>query len=330
MSTQKGKWIPELERPSLAIKRLDEVLKEKGVDYSFLNPKRIEKAHKILRKTFPDIAERTLGEIIYSSDTGAVAKVLDVVFDAATPRLVDRQICQVITKDAPSIKVLKGAKAVAGWIAESGNIPISEEDYSSPVTITAMKSGCRPVISKDAIEDADFDIVERQLREGARAMADFEDNVVVDALTAGVTTNTFAAASAGTLAWADVAKMIGTMEAVDYHPDTLVVNPSEIGDLMKDSNFLNLILYGKQGGVNLEGALPIAYMPGFKVWGDSNQASGTALVLDSKAAAVLFIRRDITMEEYDDVVNDLWHAVFTARWYYGIIDEKAMGTITAC
>lgn len=58
--------------------------------------------------------------------------------------------------------------------------------------------------------------------------------------------------------------------------------------------------------------------------------SGTALVIDSKHAGVLFIRRDVTVEEYEDPVKDLAGVAVTARWVYDTLRANAIGKVTNC
>jgi hypothetical protein len=58
----------------------------------------------------------------------------------------------------------------------------------------------------------------------------------------------------------------------------------------------------------------IANLLGMRVLVSTKVTSGTALVIDSKHAGALFIRRDVTVEEYEDPVKDLAGVAVTARW----------------
>jgi ppGpp synthetase/RelA/SpoT-type nucleotidyltranferase len=50
--------------------------------------------------------------------------------------------------------------------------------------------------------------------------------------------------------------------------------------------------------------------------------------VDSKHAGLLFIRRDITMEDYEDPIHDLAGVAVTARWRYETLRANAIGKIT--
>jgi len=316
----KGKvtWLPYKGEESVAIKELEEVL------HTNLTQGTLDVLHRNLHRAIEALPRGKAEEILFASQAGATATVLDTVWDAATPELIGRQLCVVVQKDAATIKIPKAATATPQWITGGVEIPISEETYSF-IEVSAKKSGVRCAISRDLIEDATWDIVARQLAEGSRAMAAFESSYIISQLIANAG-NTATASNAGTLAWGDIADMIGVMWGVNRKPDVLAVNPSEFADLLRDSAIQNLILYGKQDDFVPGG--PIAYVPGLKILVSSHVTAGTALLVDSSHAGVLFIRRDITMEDYEDPIEDLQGAVFTERWNFVVVDGDTIGIIT--
>lgn len=314
----KVRWVEYEGRESLAIKQLEETL---HVD---LTRGALYDMNRHLTHAIDRLPLKERNEILFQSDAGATALVLRQVWDAATPTLIGRQLVQVFRDDEASLKVPIAAKAQARWIKDGGEIPISEEAYSFK-TIDAKKSGLRPAITREMIEDAHWDVLARQLEEGARAMGEFESTEIIgkQITDAG---STVAAASSGTLAWADVAGMIGTMGNLNRPPDILAVNWTEFADLLKDSAIQNLVLYDKQDAFVPGG--PIAYVPGMKILVSSLVTSATALLVNSRYATALFLRRDITIEDYEDPKNDLQGAVFTERWNHETIDANAIGTVT--
>lgn len=310
----KGK---DIESP--ALHRLNETL---GAD------KPIVRGGRLCTEMLRDLKERIgvlkLSETVLSSDTAIVASVLAQVWDAAIPNLIGRQLCVVLTKDAPSIKIPKAAAASVDWVAESGELPITEEQYSF-VTITARKSGGRAVISRDMVEDAEWDVVDRQLAELGRALAKFESKYIITKLIEDAE-NQANAQTSGQLKFNDIASMWSTMAANDREPDVLAVNPSEYSDLLKDTAIQNLIAFSAQ---EFKPGNPIAYLPGLKIIVSSLVPQGTALMVSTRFAGALFVRRDYTIEEVDDPINDLVHVPATARWNYATIDPLAIGKITS-
>lgn len=319
-------WVKDTEGFSPSILRLQETLREQKIDLNLTSSSRLEVLHNRLRKAM-DTKDQLLSEVLLKSDAGAVAKVLDIVWDAARdPDLsIGRRLCQVYTQDAPSIKIPKAAKAVHNWIGSTGRARASEETTSF-VTVTAKTSGGLASISKEMIEDAAWDVVERQLAEQGAAYSEFQSNVILSQLVTDAGTSA-AAATAGTLKFKDVADMMASMwSGKKRRPATLVLNPTEFADLLNDSAIQNWITYRNDEFVP-GGQVP--YLPGLRVEVNALQASGTALLIDTKHAGALFLRRDLTIEEVDDPVHDLVDAPARARWNYGTVDANAIGKITS-
>jgi len=316
---EKVSWLKGKDIDSPALKRLNETLSA---------DKPIIRGGRLCTEMLKDLREKMgalkLSETVFSSDIAVTASVLAQVWDAAIPNLIGRQLCVVVTKDAPTIKVPKAAAATVDWVAESGTLPITEERYSF-VTITARKSGGRAVITRDMVEDAEWDVIDRQLAELGRALAKFESGYIISKLIedAGIQAE---AQTSGQLKFGDIASMWSRMAANDREPDVLAVNPSEYADLLKDPAVQNLIAFSAQ---EFKPGNPIAYLPGLKILVSSLVPQGTALMVATRFAGVLFVRRDYTIEEVDDAINDLVHLPATARWNYATIDPLAIGKITS-
>lgn len=74
----------------------------------------------------------------------------------------------------------------------------------------------------------------------------------------------------------------------------------------------------------------VANLLGMRLLVSTKVTSGTAIMVDSKHAGVLFIRRDITAEDYEDLVKDLAGVSITSRWAHSILRAEAIGKITSC
>lgn len=307
-------------KSDLAVKRLEEKLKT-----SFSGKPISQMQTDLHQKVGELIKTNRLNEVLLSDVSQATAKVLDVIWEAAKPNLVGRELAVVVAQDVPSLKVPRAKLSKAYEVAEGAEIPIGTEDYDS-VTLTPRKYGVRPLISKEMIEDAEWDVIEYQLAEAGRAMADLEtENIIVKMISdAG---NSITAGSSGTLAYADVVNILKECLTDDFTPDVLAVHPSEFADLLKDLAIQKAMDWG---GPAVAPSGRIANLLGMRVLVSTKVSSGTALVVDSKHAGVLFIRRDITAEEYEDPVKDLAGVAVTARWVYETLRTSAIGKVTGC
>jgi len=307
-------------KTDLAVKRLEEKLKT-----SFSGKPISQMQTDLYQKVGELIKTNRLHEVLLSDVSQATAKVLDVIWEAAKPNLVGRELAVVVAQDVPILKVPRAKLSKAYEVAEGAEIPVGTEDYDS-VTLTPKKYGVRPLISREMVEDAEWDIIEYQLAEAGRAMADLETEKIITQMTSDAG-NTVAAGTSGTLAYNDVVNILKECLTDNFTPDALAVHPSELADLLKDTAIQKAMEWG---GPAVAPSGKVANLLGMKVLVSTKVSSGTALVVDSKHAGVLFIRRDITAEDYEDPVKDLAGVAVTSRRAYATLRTDAIGKITGC
>lgn len=309
-----------MSKTDLAVKRLEEKL-----NVSF-NGRPITVMQTELRQKIGEALKNDrLHEILLSDASQATAKVLDTVWEAAKPQLVGRELAVVIAQDAPLIKVPRAKISKAFEVAEGAEIPVGTEDYDS-VTLTPKKYGVRPLISREMVEDAEWDVIEYQLTEAGRAMADLETETIIGQMISDAG-NSLGAGTGGTLAYSDVVNIVKECLIDGFTPDAIAIHPSELADLLKDTAIQKAMEWG---GEAVAPSGQIARLLGMQVLVSTKVTSGTALVVDSKHAGVLFIRRDITAEDYEDPVKDLAGVAITSRWAYTTLRTEAIGKVTGC
>jgi HK97 family phage major capsid protein len=309
-----------MSKTDLAVKRLEEKL-----NVSF-NGRPITVMQSELRQKIGEaLKNNRLHEILLSDASQATAKVLDTVWEAAKPQLVGRELAVVIAQDAPLIKVPRAKISKAFEVAEGAEIPVGTEDYDS-VTLTPKKYGVRPLISREMVEDSEWDVIEYQLTEAGRAMADLETETIIAQMISDAG-NSVAAGTGGTLAYSDMVNIVKECLIDGYTPDAIAIHPSELADLLKDTAIQKAMEWG---GEAVAPSGQIARLLGMQVLVSTKVTSGTALVVDSKHAGVLFIRRDITAEDYEDPVKDLAGVAITSRWAYTTLRTEAIGKVTGC
>jgi HK97 family phage major capsid protein len=315
-------------KEDMAVRRLEEKLQT-----PLLSGRTLHEAQRVLhQRTEAMLKDRHLREVLLSDQSQATAKVLDIVWEAAKPRLIGRELCAVFVKEDPSLKVPRHKTLVSARypVAEGADIPVNVGAFDS-VTLTPEKSGVAVPISREMIEDAAWDVVEFQLREAGRAMAEVETERIIAQMIADAG-NSAAAATAGTLAYDDIVGMINLIQADNFLQDYiqtgrgyLVVHPDQYADLLKDSSVKQAHSWG---GIAVAPTGRLETILGLNLRVTTKITSGTALVVDAEHAGALFIRRDITVENYEDPIKDLAGAVLTARWKYATMQANAIGKIT--
>lgn len=280
--------------------------------------------NKRLAKVTKEFKEKTFREALMTGTEGAVAKLLATVWESALPKLIGRQAVQVMTGTTPSIRVPIASKAVAYQVGEIGGAPETAEKYTY-TEIVARLWQCIPVVSRSLVEDCMWDVIERQYAEAGRAMAEAETNEILVGLIADAE-NTAAADTTNTLKLSDIAIAVGKIGSLNRDADTIILHPTDYAQLIQDTAISYVMYFG--GNVAQTGIIP--QLLGCNVLVSSKQTVKTCTVLDKAHAAVLFVRRDVTVEDYEDPIKDLAGAVVTSRFRYKIVDANSVYTITAC
>ncbi|MEM3737543.1 MAG: phage major capsid protein [Candidatus Bathyarchaeia archaeon] len=318
-------------KEDLAVRRLEERLRT-----PLISGMVIQDAQRVLRERLSTaLRDRRLKEVLVSDQSQATAKVLDIVWEAAKPRLIGRELVQIFAKDDPSLNIPKHSTPITAKypVAEGADVPINIGAFTS-VTLTPEKSGVAVPISKEMVEDAAWDVIEFQLAEAGRAMAEVETEKIISQMIADAGNST-PAGTTGTLAYDDLVGVLGMIQADNFLQDYiqtgkgyLVVHPDQYADLLKDDKIRDTHVFG--GTVAVAPTGRIETILGLNVRVTTKIPSGTALIVDAEHAGALFIRRDITVENYDDPIKDLAGAVLTARWKYATMQPNAIGKVTNC
>jgi HK97 family phage major capsid protein len=275
-----------------------------------------------------------------SDSTLVQEEVYKTVLEGTEPVKCMREVVPIINTDSYSVRFVKGESGTyANKIAEGAKIEIDTQEYSKQ-DITIDKYGVRPLITNELIEDALFDVVELELKKAGARMENCLNRQVLYQMVQG--TYKFDANTvnpAGThIAISDIAQIVGAIKKDDYLPDTLILHPTAEAYLLQDSNLAYVSYAGGPGalrqgdvGGTIMGLKPYvctATDASSPTWDDTTAGTDvTALVFSKKDAAVICMRRDLTIEQYDDPIHDLIGIALTMRFGTDVLQENAGGSI---
>lgn len=260
-------------------------------------------------------------------------EVFKTISEGAEPFKCMRDILPIIKTDSYSVRVVKGETgSYADEVAEGSKVPIDTQVYSKE-DISVSKIGTRPLITNELIEDSLFDIVQLELKKaGARMENKLNRDCMLEVLTdLGITE---VDPGGSHIAVTDLAKARADMESVNYIPDVLITHPSAEGYLLQDSNLVYASYAGTPSTLNT-GKIPtilgltphtstITTGSTSKYWDGTDGANHyNAVILDSKASTYLAMRRDLTVEEYDDPIHDILGIAATMRYGVATIQANA-------
>ncbi len=268
------------------------------------------------RKLSNEQKRANLKEILGSDDGSAVAKVLDIIFAAVYPNYIGRNLMRVTTVNKSPLKVPQTAKNKASKLGQYGEIPIGEEALSF-TNITCDLWGLRPAISKSMMEDEEFDVMQMQLEGAAKAMAEAENLEIITKMEAisSPQTKTYATSQYATLLGG-----ISNVEDDGYNPNVIAINPADKAKLLGDSTVASALAYGGQLINGMPSQISIL---GLKLFVCTDVTAGNYWIIDNAELGILALRRDITIDDFEDPQHDLAGAVLTSRFGVGMINKLA-------
>lgn len=257
-------------------------------------------------------------------------KIYDTIWDAVEKRLIGRQFAAIvlgpdsIPGSSVDINLADPDSMRVRTIAEGAGIPIDNVTFSS-INLKPLKYGVRPVITKEMIEDSQFDLMAYNLATAGREMAENEDALIVtDALdNAG---NTVAGGAAVTIA--NITRAMQYLEDSDYRPNVLLVGPEVANDLRNIDTFAEADKFGTR---EMQERGFIGRIYGMDVFMMSTAAitSTSSYVIDREQAFVIAEKRPVSIEEYDDKTHDLSGVVITQRIKIRHLRASAIAKVTS-
>jgi hypothetical protein len=309
-------------------------------EQQFLGPNRqpvhIEKDWRYKLNAARVLGNKKLKEMTLSSQAFAVAEVNRVVWEALKPNLIFRELVTVWHTNNPTFRFIRAILMPRAFdVGEGTEVRIAGERYDY-IDVNMRKIGVRPTISREMVEDAQWDVVARQLAEGGRAMAQKENELGLAILnTQGTSSNnyqgwanTIASANSAYIAYPDLVGAIGTLRENNAFPDTAAVYPSEEADLLNDDKFIHSFYFGGLAKKAMGPPDFFGQVLGIRTLTSTLVTAGNSLVIDTARAAGFVIRRDVTVENLVDPIKDVSGAVFTERMNLGVLRAPAICQIT--
>lgn len=212
-------------------------------------------------------------------------------------------------------------------VGEGSEVVMDNSDFST-VTYTPVKYGVAIRITREMIEDSQFDLKSINLATAGRRFAENETNLVLGQLDNAA--NTVAGGSQVTLA--NVAEAIFNVEdGEDYMPSDYLIGNEVHQDLMNIDTFVDA---NKAGNTELMSRGYVGTIFGLNVARYSTNAGVNAVatssyVFDRKNAYGIAIARDISVENVTLPTFDMEGAVLTQRIDVKVLRTNAISKITS-
>ncbi len=275
---------------------------------------------------------RDLGikEALFSDAVAAVGHLQQQIVKRAYPELIGRRIINVEKTKEAIERFPLASKAVGYTYAQGCATRLSGNKEGIVIVNMDNYAQSSEQWSKEFIEDASphaIDNIEWRLSQalaldetetvlklyGAIQDADLAGEVPLDQ-------------GGKRMDWEAVLKLHNAVKGENWKPTVLVLNETQLSQLLLDNHFIEYE-YMPSNEVDLEQGT-IRKAIGMRVESSTLVPAGTAYAIDASIAGIMLIRRDITVEDYSDVMANKYGMKATTRFGLGILSSDAVAKMT--
>jgi HK97 family phage major capsid protein len=269
-------------------------------------------------------------EGLFSDSISALGRLHDTLVQAAYPELIGRDIITVMPTAVPMERFPIDQKAVAYRYAEGAATRLSGTKNSTVDVYTNILAESSEEWTREFLEDASWNVMNNMVEKVGRALGEDETNRIIalygsvaDAdLAGGAPINQGNAA----MNWAGLIKMHNALRAANWKPTVLAVNEVQLHQLLGDDKFIHA-QYLPSSQTNLDDGTVTSVL-GMRVQASTLVPNGTAYALDTRVASVMLLRRDITVDDWEDIKNGKYGVRATTRFGLGVLRSNAIAKLT--
>jgi len=260
-------------------------------------------------------------------------EIYNTVVNGAVPAKCMREVFPRASMSTDTLRVPYGnAESVSPIKKEGAEFAALHQDYNYR-TLTAETYGNFVPISDELVEDSKFDLIGIELEKMGRnlenklnqmCLTDLLDNAGNEHDCAGANLGLSALISAKGLVMAD-----------GFYPDAVIMSPTAWS--------VNFLDYKPAYNPNAQGSLESGVMPqivGMRpfvcgvddasdtyTWEYNSDSDIGALVVDSKNAGIIGMRKDINVKMHEDPLKMLKTPIVSARWDFAYLQANAIARV---
>ncbi|XHH10484.1 MAG: phage major capsid protein [Candidatus Bathyarchaeia archaeon] len=269
-------------------------------------------------------------EGLFSDTVSALGRMHDTLVQAAYPEMIGRGIITVMPTNQAMERFPLDEKATAYRYAEGAATRLTAAKNAVVDVYTNILAEASEEWTREFLEDATWNVMDRMVEKVGRALGEEETSRIIalygaiaDAdLAGGAAVNQ----SSAEMDWDGVVKLHNAVRAENWKPTVLAVNETQLHQLLNDDKFIHA-QYLPSGQTDLDQAT-VASVLGMKVQASSLVPNGTAYAIDTRVASVMLLRRDVTVEDWEDIKNGKYGVRATTRFGIGVLKSKAIAKMT--
>ena len=269
-------------------------------------------------------------EGFFSDTTGAIGRLHDTVVQAAYPKMIGRNIINVAPTSQAMERYPLDAEAVAYRYAEGSALRLSGKKNTYADIHTNVLSEASEEWTREFLEDATWNVMSSMVDKVGRALGKMETATILD-LYASIADEDLAGGApinngGASINWNGLIKLHDSVVGEDWQPTVLAINVKQLHQLLIDDKFIHA-QYLPSGNTDLEQGI-IGSVLGMQIYASTSVPNGVAYAIDTNVASVMLLRRDITVEDWEDIKNGKYGVRATTRFGVGIFRSKAIAKMT--
>ena len=259
--------------------------------------------------------------------------IMPVLIEAVDKNLVPRELAAMfqgpgqLTGQGPSWTVnLETPNTMnVREVGEGAEILLDNMGFET-VTFTPKKYGVAIRITKEMVEDSQFELFQKNIGTAGKRFAENETNLILGTLDGA--NSTVAGGAAITIA--NITTAMQNLEDEDYDPTDYLIGTEVLKDLRNIDTFTEadksgdtaMLTTGFRG--NIYGTRVHLFSQNAGV----NAVKTSSYILDRKETYAIGLKRDVTVENFNLATFDMQGAAITTRIDVQLLRSKAVSKIT--
>ena len=269
-------------------------------------------------------------EGFFSDMANAIGKMHDTIVPAAWPELIGRQLVDVRPTSEPLERFPLDEGAVAYEYAEGAFTKLSAKKPTYVDIKTDILVDSSDEWNREYLEDATWNVLSKAVENTGQAIGVSETEKIIamyGAIAAeDLATGAVLAGGTAVMSWTQLLSLWHALRTEHYRPTVFAMNTMQLAQLLNDQTFNNAqYLPASQTDVDqgiISGAL------GAKIVSSELITNGTVYAIDTRRAGIMLLRRDVSVEDWENVQSGKFGVRATTRFGLGVLRSAAVAKMT--
>ena len=279
---------------------------------------------------FKRYAEVGVKEGLFNDMVGGLGRMHDTLVEAAYPELIGRNIINVRPTTETMERFPLDVKAIAYSYAEGAVTRLSGKKHTTVDIHTDQLAESSDEWTREFVEDATWNVMDNMVEKVGRGVGERETEKIL--VLYGAIANADLAGGApiaqgdAVMDWAAILKLHNAMRGENWRPTILAVHETQLHQLLSDDKFIHA-QYLPSAQTNIEQGIVTSVL-GMQVQASTLVTNGTAYAIDTRVAATMLLRRDVTVEDWEEVRSGKFGVRGTTRFGLGVLRANAVAKMT--